>query len=283
MELTYLDAVILGIVEGITEYLPISSTGHLTATEKILGLQVDNPSVTGYTATIQIGAIAATLVFFWSKIFRLAKAFFAGLFHAEARASHDWTLGLAVIFGSLPVGIIGYFARHLISGPLRSLTVVAMGLILWSLVMWLAEEKYARSVREGKERAEDDVTIMDGVIIGCMQCFSLIPGVSRSGATISAGLFRNVNRVIATELSFFMAIPALTAAGLYGLVDVDFKVVPIGPMVVGIIVSFVVAYASIAWLLKFVANNSLMAFIYYRIPAGVILAAAVGFGFISPT
>ena len=131
MELSYLDAVILGIVEGITEYLPISSTGHLTVAEKLLGLQIDDPAVTGYTATIQIGAIVATLVFFWGKIVRLLRAFVAGLRDAEARRSHDWTLALAVIVGSLPVGIVGFLGRHIISGPLRSLWVVAGALVLW--------------------------------------------------------------------------------------------------------------------------------------------------------
>jgi len=281
VELSYLDAVILGIVEGITEYLPISSTGHLTVAEKLLGLQIDDPAVTGYTATIQIGAIVATLVFFWGKIVRLLRAFVAGLRDAEARRSHDWTLALAVIVGSLPVGIVGFLGRHIISGPLRSLWVVAGALVLWSAVMWVAEKRYAATVAAGRVRAEDDVTVLDGVKLGLVQCLSLIPGVSRSGATISAGLFGGINRVVATELSFFMAIPALTAAGLFGLKDVNLSVIPLGPMIVGLVISFIVAYASIAWLLRFVATNSLRAFIYYRVPAGLLLAAALGAGWIS--
>lgn len=283
MELTYVHAVILGIIEGITEYLPISSTGHLTVAEKLLGLKIDDPSVTGYTATIQIGAIAATLVYFWSKILRLLKAFLVGLSGAQAREEHDFTLALAVIVGSVPVGIIGFLARSVITGPLRSLWVVAAALVLWSAVMWVAEKRYAATVAAGKVRAENDVTVQDGVKLGLVQCLSLIPGVSRSGATISAGLLGGINRVVATELSFFMAIPALTAAGLYGLKDVNLDVIPLGPMIVGIAVSFVVAYASIAWLLRFLATNSLRAFIYYRIPAGLLLALAVGAGWIAAT
>lgn len=281
MELTYLHAVILGVVEGITEYLPISSTGHLTVTEKLLGLQIDDPAVTGYTATIQIGAIAATLVFFWGKIVRLLKAFVAGLRSPQARAEHDWTLALAVIVGSLPVGIVGFLGRHVIEGPLRSLWVVAGALVLWSAVMWVAESRYAAAIAAGTVRAENDVTVADGLKLGLMQCFSLVPGVSRSGATISAGLLGGINRVVATELSFFMAIPALTAAGLFGLKDVNFAVVPLGPMIVGVVVSFVVAYAAIAWLLRFLAHHSLKAFIYYRVPAGLLLALAVGAGWIA--
>ncbi len=281
MELTYWDALILGIVEGITEYLPISSTGHLTVTEKLLGMQIDDPAVTGYTATIQIGAIAATLVFFWGKIVRLVKAFFAGLGSPAAREHHDWTLALAVIVGSLPVGIVGFLARHVIEGPLRSLWVIAAALVLWSAVMWFSESRFAAIVAAGRERGEDDLTVADGVKLGLMQCFSLIPGVSRSGATISAGLLGGVNRVVATELSFFLAIPALTAAGLYGLKDVNLAVIPLGPMILGIVVSFVVAYAAIAWLLRFVATNTLRPFIYYRVPAGLLLAAALAAGWIA--
>lgn len=283
MELSYLDAIILGVVEGLTEYLPVSSTGHLTITEKLLGLNIDNVTVTGYTATIQIGAIIATLLYFWKDIVRLFLAWVAGLRDPQARRHHDYTLAWAVIIGSIPVGLVGFFARKVIEGPLRSLAVVAGALIVWSVVMWVAESRYARLVASGHQRGEDDVTIRDGVVLGIAQCFSLVPGVSRSGATISAGLLSGINRVAATRLSFFMAIPALTAAGLFGLKDVDPSVIPLGPMILGIVVAFVVAYASIAWLLRFVASNSLRAFVYYRVALGVILAGALVGGFITAT
>lgn len=282
MELTYLHAVLLGIVEGLTEYLPVSSTGHLTITEKLLGLPIDHPAVTGYTATIQIGAIAATLLYFWKDIVRLFQAWVGGLRDAAHR-SHDYTLAWAVIAGSVPVGIVGFFGRNIIAGPLRSLWVVAIALIAWSAVMWWAELKYAKAVDAGLQRSEDDVTIKDGVILGLVQCFSLIPGVSRSGATISAGLLAGINRVVATRLSFFMAIPALTGAGLFSLKDVDTNIIPLGPMAVGVVVSFVVAYASIAWLLRFVATNSLRAFIYYRVALGAVLIGVLGAGIMTPT
>ncbi len=282
MYLSYLDAIILGIVEGLTEYLPVSSTGHLTIAEKLLGLQIDNPTVTGYTATIQIGAIAATLLYFWKDITRLLRAWIGGLRDADARGQ-DYTLAWAVIVGSLPVGIVGFFGRTIIEGPLRSLWVVAGALIAWSAVMWVAEIVYDRTVRAGRQRAETDVTVRDGVILGLVQCFSLVPGVSRSGATISAGLLTGINRVVATRLSFFLAIPALTAAGLFGLKDVDTTIIGWGPMAVGLLVSFVVAYASIAWLLRFVASNSLRAFIYYRIALGLVLIGALGTGLMTAT
>ncbi len=280
MELSYWDAIVLGIVEGLTEYLPVSSTAHLTVAEKLLGLQVDHPTVTGYTATIQIGAIVATLIYFWRDITRLFRAWVAGLRDPQARAAHDYTLAWAVIIGSLPVCVVGFLGRHLIQGPLRSLWVVAIALVLWSAVMWYAERVHDRRVGTDAERAEDDVTIRDGLVIGLVQVLSPIPGISRSGATISAGLFAGLNRVVATRLSFFLAIPVLTAAGLFGLKDVDTAVIAVGPMIVGLAVSFVVAYASIAWLLRFVASNSLRPFIYYRVTLGLLLALALGTGWL---
>jgi undecaprenyl-diphosphatase len=252
-DLSYVQSVVLGVVEGLTEFLPVSSTGHLTITEKLLGLQVDAPEVTAYTAIIQLGAIAATLVYFFRDIIRLAVAWFRGLVSAEGREHHDYSLAWAVIVGSIPVAVVGFALKSVIEGPLRSLWVVAAALVLWSIVMWLAESRHAKLLREGVERGEGTVGVRDGLVIGLVQCFSLIPGVSRSGATISAGLFRGIDRVTATRLSFFLAIPALTAAGLYEAATTDLSNLGMGQMGVGIVVAFVVAYASIAWLLRFVA------------------------------
>ena len=214
-DLSYVESVVLGVVEGLTEFLPVSSTAHLTITEKLLGLQVDAPEVTAYTAIIQLGAIAATLLYFFRDIVRLAVAWGRGLVGAEARRHHDYALAWAVIVGSIPVGVVGFALKNVIEGPLRSLWVVAVALLLWSVAMWLAEMRHAKLLRESGERGEGTVSVRDGLVIGLVQCFSLIPGVTRSGATISAGLFRGIDRVTATRLSFFLAIPALTAAGLY--------------------------------------------------------------------
>ena len=285
MTLSYLDALILGIVEGLTEFLPVSSTGHLTITEKLLGLQVDDPGVTAYTAVIQLGAILATLLYFRTDILRLLVAWVAGLRSAQAREHHDYQLAWAVVVGSLPVGVAGFLGRGLISGPLRSLWVVAAALILWSAVMWVAERRHAVLERKGLERGEGQVTLGDGLVIGLVQCFSLVPGVSRSGATISAGLFRGIDRVTATRLSFFMAIPALTAAGVFELVsETDhLALLGVGPIIVGVIVSFVVAYASIAWLLRFVSTNRITAFVWYRVALGAVLVVVLTAGWMTAT
>lgn len=278
--LTYLDAVILGIIEGLTEFLPVSSTGHLTITEKLLGLPVDAPAVTAYTAIIQLGAIAATLIYFAKKIARLIAAWARGLGNAEARRKHDYTLAWAVIIGSLPVGLVGFFGRHLITGPLRTLWVVAIALIGWSVVIWFAERRATVLATTRPQRAEEQVSITDGLFMGLMQCFSVIPGVSRSGATISAGLLRGMTRYTATELSFFLAIPALTAAGLFQTYEAraDLPGLGMGPMAVGVVVSFAVAYASIAWLLRFVQSNSLLSFVWYRVGLGAVLLVVLAAG-----
>ena len=285
VELTYFQAVILGIVEGLTEFLPVSSTGHLTVAEKLLGLPVDAPAVTAYTAIIQIGAIAATFLYFARKIGRLLAAWARGLVDKEARAERDYRLAWAVIIGSLPVGLVGFALKDVIGGPLRSLWVVAGALILWSGVIWAAERRHDELAARGLQRGEGQVTLVDGLVIGLVQCFSLIPGVSRSGATISAGLARGIDRVTSTELSFFMAIPALTAAGVFEAVDNRAAVADlgIGQMLVGIVVAFAVAYASIAWLLRFVATNSLRSFIGYRVGLGALLIVALSAGWLTAT
>ena len=281
--LTYPFAIILGIVEGLTEYLPVSSTGHLTIAEKMLGLTVDDPAVTAYTAIIQLGAIAATVLYFFKDLVRLVGAWFRGLGSAEARTHHDYQLAWAVIVGSIPVGVIGFLARKAITGGLRSLWVIAAALILWSAVMWVAERRHVVLERNGVQRGEGQVTMRDGLIIGLVQCFSLIPGVSRSGATISAGLIKGLDRVTATRLSFFMAIPALTAAGLYELKDIDLSKVGAGQMILGIVVAFFVAYASIAWLLRFVAHHPITTFVWYRVALGLVLFVVLGAGWLSAT
>ncbi len=266
MSLGLLDALVLGIVEGLTEFLPVSSTGHLTIAEGLLGLDVDDPSVTAFTAVIQSGAIAAVLIYFAKDIARFARGFFGGLRSAAGRRTDDWRLSLAVLVGSLPIGFVGLALRDVIEGPvLRSLTTVGIALILWSAVMVFAER------RATQRRPEAQVTVRDGLLIGLAQCVALIPGVSRSGATISAGLLLGLDRVASTRLAFFLGIPALVAAGALELPSALGGGVGLGPVIVGTVVSFVVAYASIAWLLKFVATHSIVAFVPYRVALGSIV------------
>ncbi len=273
----YFDAVILGIVEGLTEFLPISSTGHLTIAEKALGLDLADPAVTGYTAVIQMGAIAAVVVYFFRDIWRIAAAWFIGLVKPEYRGQLDHRMGWYVIVGTIPVGIAGLLFKDLITGDLRSLWVVAFALILWSIVMWAAE-RVAR-----QDRSEQDLTMRDAIAMGLIQVAALVPGVSRSGATISGGLFRGLDRVTATKVSFYLSIPALVAAGLFELPDATSGDTSAGVLIVGVVTAFVVAYASIAWLLRFVAHHPITWFIPYRVALGLLLIVLLASGVMAPT
>lgn len=269
-------AFVLGIVEGLTEFLPISSTGHLTIAEKLLRLQIDDPAVTGFTAVIQVGAIAAVIVFFWRDLWRIAVAWVRGLARPDRRREFDYRFGWYIIVGSIPILIVGFLGRGLVAGPLRSLWVVAIALIAWSAVMVAAE------LVATQERREGEVTFADSLIVGLVQCVALVPGVSRSGATISTGLFRGLDRVTATRLSFFLSIPALVAAGLYELKDAVHGTVGVAPLAVGTVVSFIVAYASVAWLLRFVAHHSIVWFVGYRVALGGVLVVLLALGVVAP-
>jgi undecaprenyl-diphosphatase len=275
--LSYFDSVVLGVVEGLTEFLPVSSTGHLTIASKALGLKIDDPAITAYTAIIQMGAIFATFLYFRKDIWLLAKEGTTGWRSSDWRRRQDFKFAWYVVAGSIPIGIVGFLSKDLITGPLRSLWVVAAALILWSGVMYVAEKRGRQTLDQ------QDLTLKIVLTIGLVQCLALIPGVSRSGATISAGLLQDVNRVTATRLSFFLAIPALTAAGLYELKDVDTAVVGWGQIAVGTLVSFVVAYASIAWLLRFVAKHPITVFVGYRVFAGAALLVLLAAGVVSAT
>ncbi|MFC4997448.1 undecaprenyl-diphosphate phosphatase [Dactylosporangium cerinum] len=273
-------AVVLGVVEGVTEFLPVSSTGHLTITEKLMGIPIDDKGVTAFTAVIQVGAIIAAIIYFRNDIGRFIAGFVKGLRSAEARKETGWKMAINVIVGSLPIAVIGLLFKDLIEGELRSLWFVAGALVVWSLVMVLSEHLATQ------DRGEADLTWKDALIIGLAQCIALIPGVSRSGATISVGLLRHLDRVTATRLSFFLGIPALAAAGILEGVQRAGEVsetVGWGPAAVGTVVSFIVAYASIAWLLKFVATNSIATFVYYRAAVGGIIVALLWGGVISAT
>ncbi|MFJ6567847.1 undecaprenyl-diphosphate phosphatase [Streptomyces sp. NPDC091292] len=259
-------AVILGAVEGVTEFLPISSTGHLKITEGLMGIPVDDHSVVGFSAVIQVGAIAAVLVYFFKDIVRILTAWGRGLKDPEERYHHDYKFAWWVIYATIPIVVVGLAAKPLIQGPLASLWVVAGSLIVGSGVMWAADQMGRH------KRGEDDTSFKDAMLVGSSQILALLfPGFSRSGATMSTALMLDLDRVAATRLSFFLGIPALTGAGIYELKDALGSGAGAAPLVVGTIVSFGVAYASIAWLLKYVARHSFNAFVVYRLVVGVLL------------
>jgi undecaprenyl-diphosphatase uppP len=278
MNMSWWQAIVLGIIEGITEFLPISSTGHLTIAEKLMGMPLDNEGLIAFTAIIQIGAIAAAIIYFWQDIQRVLIAWWRGLWWKRARRKFDYKYGWAIIIGSVPIAVVGLVFKDEIETVLRSLWFVAGALIVWSGVMWLAD-KYATT-----KRVEKDTTWRDTLVIGLGQCLSLIPGVSRSGATISVGLLRGFDRVTVTKLSFFLGIPALVAAGLLEVIT-KYKHISGGvgwaSTIIATVVSFGVGYVAVAWLLKFIQNNNFRSFIIYRFALGLILVVLLGAGIIS--
>nr|WP_120492530.1 undecaprenyl-diphosphate phosphatase [Corynebacterium lactis] len=273
--ITWAQTIILSIVQGLTEFLPVSSSGHLRIISELLWGKDAGAS---FTAVVQLGTELAVLVFFAKDIWRILTAWFAGLFNKEARG-FDYRMGWMVIVGTLPIAIIGVLAKDLIRDNLRNLWITATVLILFSFV-FIAAEKYGR-----RQRDFEELTMKDAIIMGLAQCLALIPGVSRSGGTVSAGLFLNLDREVATRFSFLLAIPAVFAAGIFSLPDAfdpaAGQAASGAQLLVGTAIAFVVGYASIAWLLKFVAHHSFSWFAAYRIPVGLIVMALLGFGFMS--
>ena len=284
--MNWLHAVLLGIVEGITEFLPVSSTGHLNIVEKLLGYEINSAGMTAFTAVIQVGAILAAIIYFWADIvriitawFRGIKARFKGLDNQQARQDPDYTLGWGIVLGSIPVAAVGLLFKDFIEGPVRSLWVIAGALIVWSAAMWMADRQ------QNFTKGMKDVTVKDALIIGAFQALSpVFPGISRSGATISAGLFLKFDRVTATRLSFYMGIPSLVAAGLLEAITEASAIsdtVGWTPTIIATVVSGVVAYATIAWLLRFVSSNKFTSFLVYRVLLGLVIIALVSAGTIA--
>jgi len=277
------EAILLGAVEGLTEFLPISSTGHLTILEKLLGYSIDDPDITAFTAIIQTGAVLATALYLRRDIARIVPAFFRGLFDRSPgghRTNADYRFGWSVILGSVPVAIIGLLFKDQIETTLRSLWFVGGALIAFSGVMWFADRAATQ------QRHEADVTWKDTLIIGTAQALALIPGVSRSGATMSAGLLRDFDRVTVTRLSFFLSIPALLAAGALQIADEHDNIATgVGwpATITATLVSGAVGYLAVAWLLKFVARHTYTVFIVYRVALGTLLLVLVGTGTIEAT
>jgi undecaprenyl-diphosphatase len=275
--LNILEAVLLGAVEGVTEFLPVSSTGHLTILEKLLGYSLDDPDITAFTAIIQSGAVLATVIFLRKDIARIVPAWLRGLFNGAARDNPDYRFGWSIILGSIPIAIIGLAFQDTIETTLRSLWFVAGALIVWSGAMAFADHA-ATQIRH-----EDDVTWKDTLIIGTVQCLALIPGVSRSGATMSAGLLRDLDRVTVTKLSFFLSIPALLGATVLQVLQ-EFSNISDGVgwanTITATVVSFAVAYVAVSWLLKFIAGHTYSIFIGYRLVLGALLMVLLATGVI---
>ncbi len=275
-QMTWAQVIVLSIVQGLTEFLPVSSSGHLRIVSELFWGQDAGAS---FTAVVQLGTEAAVLLFFAKEIWLILTSWFRGLFNKEHR-DYNYKMGWMIIVGTIPIAIIGFFGRDIIREGLRNLWITATVLVLFSLVFILAE-KYGK-----KNRGSDELTMKDALVMGFAQCLALIPGVSRSGGTISAGLFLNLDREVATRFSFLLAIPAVLASGLFSLPDAfDPQAGQAASglqLLVGTGFAFVVGYAAIAWLLKFVANHSFSWFAAYRIPVGLLVMALLAVGVLQP-
>ena len=271
--MSWAQTIVLSIVQGLTEFLPVSSSGHLNIVSRLCW---GADAVASFTAVIQLGTELAVLVFFAKDIVRIIKAWFIGLFHKDRRDNLDYKMGWYVIVGTIPIGLIGFLAKDAIRDNLRSLWVTASVLVVFSFV-FMAAEKWG-----SRKRDFDQLTMKDSIIMGCAQCLALIPGVSRSGGTISAGLFIGLKRSVATRYSFLLAIPAVLASGIFSLPDAfnptHGQAATSSQLGVGVVIAFILGYISIAWLLKFVEKHSLNWFAGYRVIVGVIVLILLGTG-----
>lgn len=268
-----LRSLVLGLVQGLTEFLPISSSAHLAIVPRFLGW--DDPGA-AYTAVVQIGTELAVVLYFWKDIWRIGTGWLRGLVSADARALPEWRMGWFVIIGSMPIVLVGLALESLIDREFRNLWVIAAMLIALGVVLGIAERVGRRS------RPIEELTFPHAIALGIAQAAAVIPGVSRSGATISMGLVLGYERAAATRFAFLLAIPAVVGAGLYKLKDVPGgeNAYGWGPTLAGTVVSFVVGLAVIHWLLQYVSKRSYAPFVVYRIALGTLVLVLLAFGVI---
>jgi undecaprenyl-diphosphatase len=273
-----LQAALYGVVQGLTEFLPISSTAHLRIVQAWLNPDVSQKGFTAFTAVIQLGTMAAVVLFFWRELLHVAMAWLRGLTDRSVRGTLEYRMGWYLILATIPVGVFGLIFKDQITSGARNLWVVAIAMITLALVLGLAERMGSRN------RGEEDITTRDALVVGTGQALALVPGVSRSGATITAGLFRGLDRVTAARFSFLLSVPAVVASGLFELKDVGEPGAPgMGVTVVAAVISFGVGLASIAWLIRYISQHSTFVFIGYRIVLGVVLLGLLSGGALSAT
>jgi undecaprenyl-diphosphatase len=266
-----LKAVVLGVIQGLTEFLPISSSAHLRIFPELFGW--GDPGA-AFTAVIQIGTELAVLIYFRKDIWRIGSAWVRSLVKPEYRGTLDSRMGWFIIVGSLPIVVLGVLLKDVIERDFRNLWIIGTTLIVLGIILGIAD-------RVGRtDRPLGKITMKDAVLMGAAQAMALIPGVSRSGATISMGRFLGFDREAATRFAFLLAIPAVVGAGVFELKEIphghnDFGW---GPTITATVVSFVVGYAAIAWLLRYVSTKSYTPFVVYRIVLGAGTLILLGAG-----
>lgn len=269
--MSWVQVIVLAILQGLTEFLPVSSSGHLAIASRVFFTQDAGAS---FTAVTQLGTEVAVLIYFARDIGRILKAWFNGLFVAAHRSADYW-LGWWVIIGTIPIGVFGLLFKDEIRTGARNLWLIAIALIVFSAVI-AAAEYYGRQVRR-----VESLTWKDSIIVGLAQCLALVPGVSRSGATISAGLFLGMDRELAARFGFLLAIPAVFASGLFSLPDAFHPVgegmSASGPqLLVATLIALVVGYAAVSWFLRFLVRHSMYWFVGYRVLLGTVVLILLG-------
>jgi undecaprenyl-diphosphatase len=259
----------------VTEFLPISSTAHLRIVPEFLGWP---DAGAAYTAMIQLGTVAAVIVYFGGDLVRITRAFLKGIVDGAPMGTLDARLGWFVLVGTLPVGILGLLYKHQIETSLRSLYVIAVAMIGLAVVLLVAERIASH------RRTLDQMTWRDGIVIGLFQALALIPGSSRSGTTLTGGLALGFRREDAARYSFLLSVPATAAAGLFEMRHLLRSGLPFTgiDVVVGTVVSFLSGILAITWLLRFLRTRSTLVFIVYRVVLGVLLLSLLGSGRLSP-
>jgi len=273
--LTWLEALVLGLIQGLTEFLPISSSAHLRISAAFAGW--DDPGA-AFTAVTQLGTETAVILYFRKKIGRILTAWFRSLRRPATWSDDpDARMGWLVIIGTLPIAILGILFQEQIEHAFRDLRLIAMTLIVFGILLGVADH-YGR-----KERDLDHLTVPHGIGFGFAQALALIPGVSRSGGTITAGRLLGYKRGEAAEYAFLLAVPAVFASGLYKLTDIGGSEAPAwGPTIVATVVAFLVGYAVIAWLMRFITTHSFMPFVVYRLALGALILILVATGALEP-
>ena len=268
-----IQAIVLGIVQGLTEFLPVSSTAHLRIVPAFMGWE--DPGA-AFTAVIQLGTMAAVLLYFRAELWRISRAWAGELRLPYRRRSHEANLGWFIVLGTIPISIFGFVFRDQIESGARSLYLIGSALILFSFVMLLAEHLGSR------RRPLEDMDGHDGLYIGVAQSLALIPGVSRSGATISAGLFRGFTRTAAARYSFLLSVPAVVLSGLFELRKIgDEGGAGFVPTAIATLLAFIVGYATIAFLLRWLTSHSTAIFVAYRVLLGALVIGLTATGAIS--
>jgi undecaprenyl-diphosphatase len=269
-----LKAVVLGVIQGLTEFLPISSSAHLRIFPELFGW--GDPGA-AFTAVIQIGTELAVLIYFRKDIWRIGSAWVRSLLQAEYRGTLDSRMGWFIIVGSLPIVILGVLLKDVIEQDFRNLWIIGTTLVVLGIILGIAD-RVGRS-----DRSISRMTLRHAVFLGLAQAAALVPGVSRSGATISMGRFLGYDREAATRFAFLLAIPAVVGAGLFELNEIPGGDNAYGPWptLVATIVSFIVGYAAIAWLLRYVSTRSYLPFVLYRIALGGFTLTMVSLGYLA--